>query len=109
MATNDKKPDAPGAKKPAENKPAAVKTAPAPAKPAEKKPAKAKKPSKLLRPIQYLKEVAAEVKKLSWPSASELASRTGAVLAFVAAMAVLIFVLDLVFSGAVTLIMRISG
>ena len=107
MATNDSK-NTSGPKKPAENKPTVVKTA-TPAKSAEKKPAKAKTPSKLLRPITYLKEVVAEVKKLAWPSPSELASRTGAVLAFVLAAAVVIFVLDLVFSGALTLIMKIAG
>lgn len=115
MATNDNK--TPGTKKPAENKPAVVKTVavakpgegkPA-VKPGEKKPAKVKKPSRLTRPFTFLKEVVAEVKKLSWPTLSELASRTGAVLAFVLAAAALIFVLDLVFSGGVTLIMKIAG
>lgn len=111
MATNDNK--TPGVKKPAENKPAVVKTVtgakPAAAKSGEKKPAKAKKPNRLMRPVMFLKEVVAEVKKLAWPTMQELASRTGAVLAFVLAAAALIFVLDLVFSGGVTLIMKIAG
>ncbi len=81
---------------------------PADKKAADKKPAKAKNPSRL-RPLHYFKEVAGEVKKLSWPTWKELFSRTGAVVAFVVAMAVLIGVLDLLFSQGVRLIALIGA
>ncbi len=77
-------------------------------KKAEKHPAKAKKPSRF-QPLRYLKEVAGEVKKLSWPTFKDLLSRTGAVVTFVAAMAVLIGVLDLLFSQGIKLIALIGG
>lgn len=81
---------------------------PADKKAAEKKPAKAQKPSRF-HPLRYLKEVAGEVKKLSWPTFKDLLSRTGAVVAFVVAMAVLIGVLDLLFSQGIKLIALIGA
>ena len=50
---------------------------------------------------KYFKEVFAETKKLSWPSKKELINYTLAVLAFVALLAVIMWVLDLGFSEGV--------
>ena len=50
---------------------------------------------------KYFKEVFAETKKLSWPSKKELVNYTLAVLAFVALLAVIMWVLDLGFSEGV--------
>ena len=49
-----------------------------------------------------------ELKKLTWLSKKELASHTLAVFAFVLGMALLIYVLDLVFSTSFSLIERIG-
>ncbi len=78
-----------------------------PSKASDKKPAIAKKRS--FKPLQYFKEVAAELKKLTWPTKSELISHTGAVFMFLIAMAILIGVLDLVFSQGVSLLARIGA
>ena len=50
---------------------------------------------------KYFKEVYGEVKKLSWPSRKELISYTLAVIAFVALLAVIMWILDLGFSEGV--------
>ncbi len=50
---------------------------------------------------KYFKEVFGEVKKLSWPTKKELINYTLAVVAFVALMAVIMWVLDLGFSNGV--------
>ncbi len=74
----------------------------------ENKPAKPKK-ERRFHPIRYFKEVIAELKKLTWPTRSELISHTGAVLAFVVGMAILIGVIDFVFAKGIGLIMGIGG
>lgn len=51
---------------------------------------------------KYFKEVAGEVKKLSWPTKKELINYSLAVLAFVALMAAIMWVLDLGFSSGIT-------
>ena len=71
------------------------------------KPKKAEKPKKA-RKGNYFKEVVAEVRKLTWPTRKELVSHTGAVLAFVAVMAIVIGVLDLVFSQGLALLKTIQ-
>lgn len=63
-------------------------------KPAEKK---AKKEGRF-NLIRYCREVVGEVKKLTWLTRKELLSHTAAVIVFVLGMALLIYVLDLVFS-----------
>lgn len=50
---------------------------------------------------KYFKEVFGEVKKLSWPSRKELINYTLAVVAFVALLAVIMWILDLGFSEGV--------
>lgn len=56
----------------------------------------------------YVKEVFAETKKLTWPTRKELINYTIAVIAFVALMALLIWVLDLIFSNAISALASIK-
>jgi preprotein translocase subunit SecE len=100
MANIEKKADPKPAVKKAADKKAADKKA------ADKKPAKAKKTFRL---FQYFKEVYGEVKKLIWPTGKELVSRTGAVFAFLVGMAILIGLLDLIFTQGVSLIAKIGA
>ena len=60
----------------------------------------AKKPKKesKFHPIRYIKEMWGEVKKLTWLSGKELLNHTLVVFAFVIAMALIIYVLDIAFS-----------
>ena len=53
---------------------------------------------------QFFKEVSGEVKKLSWSTKKELASYTLTVLGFIILMAVIIYVLDLVFGEGLGLL-----
>ena len=48
--------------------------------------------------VRYLKETVGEVKKLTWLSKKDLLSHTAAVIVFVLAMAIIVYVLDLIFS-----------
>lgn len=50
---------------------------------------------------KYFKDVVGEVKKLSWPTKKELINYTLAVFAFVAMMAIIMWVLDLGFSNGI--------
>ena len=62
------------------------------------KPAKKKELRFQLR--RYLNEMKGEVKKLTWLSRNDLIKNTAMVLVFVLAMSLVIWVLDLAFSGA---------
>ncbi|MDD6045146.1 MAG: preprotein translocase subunit SecE [Clostridia bacterium] len=53
---------------------------------------------------QFFKEVSGEVKKLSWPTKKELASYVLTVIAFIILMAIIIYVLDLVFGKGLGLL-----
>ena len=53
---------------------------------------------------QFFKEVSGEVKKLSWPTKKELVSYTLTVLGFIILMAVIIYILDLVFGEGLGLL-----
>ena len=53
---------------------------------------------------QFFKEVSGEVKKLSWPTKKDLVSYTLTVLGFIILMAVIIYVLDLVFGEGLGLL-----
>ncbi len=54
-----------------------------------------------IRWVIYIKEMIGEVKKLSWLSLQDLAKHVGAVMVFVLAMALIMWVLDLGFSAGV--------
>ena len=53
---------------------------------------------------QFFKEVSGEVKKLSWPTKKELAFYVLTVIAFIILMAIIIYVLDLVFGKGLGLL-----
>nr|MDD6336488.1 preprotein translocase subunit SecE [bacterium] len=55
-------------------------------------------------PIQYLREVWFELKKVTWPTKKELISYTLAVLTFVAITVVVVYLFDLGLSELFTLI-----
>jgi preprotein translocase SecE subunit len=58
--------------------------------------------------VRYFREMLGELKKLTWLSGQDLVSHTAAVLVFVLGMAVLIYVLDLVFSTGFSAISKIT-
>ena len=61
-----------------------------------------------VRLARYLREMFGELKKLTWLSGKDLFSHTFAVLVFVLFMAVVIWLLDLAFSGGFSAIARIK-
>lgn len=67
---------------------------------------KDQKPKKERRfhPIRFLKEVFAELKKVSWPTRKDLISYTLAVIVFVLLFSVVIGALDFVFQAGFKLI-----
>lgn len=56
----------------------------------------------------YFKEVFSETKKLTWPSKKEVINYTLAVIGFVALMALIMWVLDLAFSNAMSALAKIK-
>ncbi len=69
---------------------------------------KDQKPKKERRfhPIRFLKEVVAELKKVTWPSRKDLVNYTIAVIVFVILISVVVGVLDFVFQQGFLLIVR---
>ena len=67
------------------------------------------KPKKERRfhPIRYIKEMVAEVKRLTWPNKKEVGSYTLVVIVFVVAVAIIIGVLDYLFTNGVSLLANI--
>ena len=74
---------------------------------ADNKVNKPKKERKSSRIKQFFKEVMGELKKLSWPSKKDLVSYTLTVIAFIAVMAIVIYVLDLAFSEGISLLAKL--
>ncbi len=56
---------------------------------------------------QFFKEVSGEVKKLAWPTKKDLISYTLTVIAFILLMAVIIYLLDLVFGKGLGLLVSL--
>ena len=73
-------------------------------KAADRKPKKERR----FHPIRYFREMYGEVKKLTWLTGKELVSHTIAVFVFVLAMALIIYLLDLGFSGVMSTLESIS-
>ena len=67
------------------------------------------KPKKERRfhPIRYIKEMVAEVKRLTWPTKKEVGSYTLVGIVFVVAVAIIIGVLDYLFTNGVSLLANI--
>lgn len=56
--------------------------------------------------IDYVKSVYAEMRKVTWPTRNELVSSTVVVIALSIIVAVIIFIMDTVFSSLLGLIVR---
>ncbi len=69
---------------------------------------KEQKPKKERRfhPIRFMKEVVAELKKVTWPSRKDLVSYTVAVIVFVVLISAVVGILDFVFQQGFLLIVR---
>lgn len=76
------------------------------AAPVKKKPQQGGPAKKRTTPLQFLREVRAELKKVAWPSRSELIQSTLMVLVVLLAMMGIIYVMDLVFAQAGTLLAK---
>jgi preprotein translocase subunit SecE len=75
-----------------------------PAAPAKKKPQSGGPAKKRTTPLQFLREVRAELKKVAWPTRTELIQSTMMVLVILLALMAIIYVMDLVFAQAATLL-----
>lgn len=67
----------------------------------------AKSPAKENRLGKYFRDVRAEMRKVQWPNRKELVAYTNVTLLTVAVVSVVIFLIDLVFSGVLKLLMRV--
>lgn len=63
---------------------------------------KAETEKKENRVVKYFREARAEMRKVTWPTRQEALYLTGIVLAVTVAMAILLWVLDLLFSGVMS-------
>ncbi|MFR3225813.1 MAG: preprotein translocase subunit SecE [Blautia massiliensis (ex Durand et al. 2017)] len=54
--------------------------------------------------VKYFKDTKSELKKVVWPSKSDVKTKTLTVLAVVAAAAVVLILLDIIFGGAIHLV-----
>ena len=68
----------------------------------------AKKPGLFARMGRSLRDMKGEMKKVVWPSKKQLVNNTVVVFVFVALCAVFIGVLDLLFSGALRLLLSVA-
>jgi preprotein translocase subunit SecE len=66
---------------------------------------KAKKPRK--SPMVFVREVIAELKKVTWPTKKEIGSYSLVVVVFITVMAVILFALDSVFGRLLDLILSL--
>lgn len=76
------------------------------AAPVKKKPQTGGPVKKRTTPIQFLREVRAELKKIAWPTRVELIQSTIMVLVILLALTGVIYVMDLVFAQASTLLTK---
>ena len=58
------------------------------------------------RIIEYIKKVYMEMRKVTWPTRSELINSTIVVIVISAIVATIIFVLDLIFANVLQVILR---
>lgn len=72
----------------------------------KKKPQAGAPVKKRTSPAQFLKEVRAELKKIAWPSRTELVQSTIMVLVILTSITAVIYVLDMVFSQATSLLTK---
>ena len=60
----------------------------------QKKAAKKANKKKRKSPIRYFRDIISELKKVTWPTAKDLMKYTGAVIAFILIMAVIVGLMD---------------
>lgn len=58
---------------------------------------------------EFLEDVREQVRKVTWPDWPQLKSSTGVIIAFVAVVAVVIFLIDLVVRGGLSFIASVFG
>ncbi len=63
---------------------------------------KAETEKKENRVVKYFREARAEMRKVTWPTRQEALHLTGIVLAVTVVMAVLLWILDILFSGVMS-------
>ena len=74
-------------------------------KAADKKPAQKKKQANPFQKfIRYCKDLKSEIKKVVWPSKKDVKTNTVTVIAVVLIAAIVLIVLDLIFGGAIHLV-----
>ena len=64
----------------------------------------AKKPSFIARVSRFFKDISGELKKVVWPSKADVKTNTITVLVVVLVAAVVLILLDLIFGGAIHLL-----
>jgi preprotein translocase subunit SecE len=72
----------------------------------QKKAAKAANKKKRKSPARFFKDVYSELKKVTWPTFKDLVKYTGAVIAFILVIALLVYVMDLGFQGLFNLVLK---
>lgn len=76
-----------------------------PSAPVKKKPQPGQ-PKKRTSPAQFFREVRAELKKVAWPSRTELIQSTLMVLVVMVSVTAIVYVLDMIFAQASTLLTK---
>lgn len=74
----------------------------------QKKAAKAANKKKRKSPARFFKDVYSELKKVTWPTFKELVKYTGAVIAFILVIAVIVGLMDAGFKGLFELVLKQS-
>ncbi len=72
----------------------------------QKKAAKVANKKKRKSPARFFKDVYSELKKVTWPSFKELVKYTGAVIAFIVVLAVIVGLLDYGFQSLFSLVLK---
>lgn len=76
------------------------------AAPVKKKPQQGGPVKKRTTPLQFLREVRQELRKVTWPTRTELVQSTLMVLVILLALTGIIYIMDLVFAQAATLLTK---
>ncbi|MFA5676262.1 MAG: preprotein translocase subunit SecE [Christensenellales bacterium] len=72
----------------------------------QKKAAKLAKKKKRKSPARFFKDVISELKKVTWPTGKELLKYTGAVIAFIVVIAIIVGLMDLGLSTLFNLMLK---
>lgn len=72
----------------------------------QKKAAKKANKKKRKSPARFFKDIISELKKVTWPSGKELLKYTGAVLAFIIVLAIIVGLMDLGLNSLLGLVLN---